>query len=101
MPLDPEQQHRRKAMRQRRRDLRKTMTPAEAALWKLLRKRQLEGRRSRRQHSGGPFILDFYCSEEKLAVELDGAVYDDPGRGAYDNERTASLQAHGSTCSTV
>ena len=72
------------------------MTPAEAALWKRLQKRQLEGRRFRRQHSVGPFILDFYCPEEKLAVELDGAVHDDPGRSEYDDERTASLQAHGS-----
>ncbi len=95
MPLDPKQQQRRQAMRQHRRDLRKIMTPAEAALWKLLQKRQLEGRRFRRQHSVGPFILDFYCLEERLPVELDGAVHDNPGRGEYDDERTASLQAHG------
>ena len=81
-------------MKKHRRDLRKTMTPAEAALWQHLRKRQLQGRRFRRQHSVGPFILDFYCPEERLAVELDGAVHDDPGRVEYDDERTASLQAY-------
>ena len=95
MPLNPKQQQRRQIQKQHRRELRETMTPAEAALWTLLRKRQLEGRRFRRQHSIGPFIVDFFCPEEKLAIELDGAVHDDPGREEYDDARTVSLEAHG------
>ena len=48
------------------------MTPAEAQLWKILRKKQINGRKFRRQFSIGDFILDFYCPSEKLGIELDG-----------------------------
>ena len=48
------------------------MTAAEAQLWKILRKKQLNGRKFRRQFSIGDFILDFYCPSEKLGIELDG-----------------------------
>lgn len=71
------------------------MTPAEAALWKLLKNKQLRGRKFRRQHSAGPYVLDFYCPAERLAVELDGAVHDDPLRGRYDAARTTTLNRHG------
>ncbi|MEM6785419.1 MAG: DUF559 domain-containing protein, partial [Bacteroidota bacterium] len=43
-----------------RRDLRNYATPAEVALWKMLQRRQLEGRKFRRQHSVGSYVLDFY-----------------------------------------
>lgn len=55
-----------------RRILRNNLTPAEGALWKLLRNKQLDGKRFRRQFSVGNYILDFYCHSEKLAIELDG-----------------------------
>ena len=61
------------------------------ALWQRLRRRQLRGRRFRRQHGVGPYVLDFYCAAERLAVELDGAVHDAPERRAYDAERTEHL----------
>lgn len=51
-----------------------------------------QGRQFRRRHSVGPFVLDFYCSQEKLAVELGGRVHADPVRHAYDAGRTASLE---------
>jgi very-short-patch-repair endonuclease len=47
------------------------MTPAEAKLWTRLSRKQLEGRKLRRQHSIDGYILDFYCPSERLAVELD------------------------------
>ena len=78
-----------------RRELRTRGTPAEAALWTLVKNRRLHGRKFRRQHSVGPYILDFYCPAERLAVELDGAVHDDPARAAYDAERTRHLAAVG------
>lgn len=78
-----------------RRHLRSNGTPAEATLWTLLQRKQLEGRRFRRQHSVGPYVLDFYCAAERLAVELDGAVHDDPARARYDAQRTAHLKQHG------
>ena len=57
---------------QRRNELRKTLTPAEALLWTNLKNSQLEGKKFRRQHGVGPYIVDFYCPECRLAVELDG-----------------------------
>ena len=78
-----------------RRHLRRHGTPAEAALWRLLQRRQLHGRRFRRQHSVGPYVLDFYCPEERLAIELDGAVHSAPAQAAYDAERTRALEALG------
>ena len=55
-----------------RKRLRNNLTPAEAALWELIKNKKLDGRKFRRQHSIGNFILDFYCPEEKIAIELDG-----------------------------
>ena len=85
----------RERRKRHRRALGKTLTPAEAALWQRLRNRQLDGRKFRRQYGAGPYILDFYCVEERLAVELDGSAHDDPFRRAYDDAREAALQAHG------
>jgi len=78
-----------------RRDLRNNATPAEAALWRLLQRRQLAGRKFRRQHSIDRYVLDFYCPQERLAVELDGEVHEDPARRRYDVERQAALEALG------
>jgi very-short-patch-repair endonuclease len=59
-----------------RRALRAQLTSAEAALWKQLQRSQLDGRKFRRQHGVGPYVLDFYCAQERLAIELDGASHD-------------------------
>ena len=83
--------HNRKHLKQRRKQLRNAATPAERALWKRLQKRRLDGRKFRRQHSIGPYIVDFYCPAERLIVELDGAVHDDPARRDYDGERQQYL----------
>jgi very-short-patch-repair endonuclease len=61
-----------KYLKKYRSQLRNNMTPAEAQLWKILRKKHLNGRKFRRQFSIGDFILDFYCPSEKLGIELDG-----------------------------
>jgi len=55
--------------------LRKSLTPAEAAFWNLVKNSKLDGRKFRRQHSIGKFIFDFYCPSEKLAIELDGQLH--------------------------
>jgi len=55
-----------------RKKLRNKGTSAEAELWKHISNSKLAGRKFRRQHSVGNFIIDFYCPSEKLAVELDG-----------------------------
>ena len=58
-----------------RKNLRNKGTSFEAILWNHLKNRQLGGYKFRRQHSFGHFILDFYCPEKRLAVELDGAYH--------------------------
>ena len=55
-----------------RKKLRNSGTSAEAELWKHISNKKLEGRKFRRQHSVGNYILDFYCPSEKLDIDLDG-----------------------------
>jgi very-short-patch-repair endonuclease len=50
----------------------KSLTPAEAILWKNLQRSQREGMKFRRQHGIGSYVVDFYCPDCTLAVELDG-----------------------------
>ena len=57
------------------RQLRREQTDAEKLLWYCLRNRQLFGLKFRRQYPVGPYILDFYCHEYKLCVELDGGQH--------------------------
>ena len=78
-----------------RRELRNDLTPAEARLWVSLKGRQLEGRKFRRQHSIGPYILDFYCPSEYLAVELDGDLHYSAAAEFYDEERTLFCNYYG------
>ena len=61
-----------KDKKESRRELRTNMTIAEAALWKLLKNKNVAGLQFRRQFSIDRYILDFYCPELKLAIELDG-----------------------------
>lgn len=68
--------HDRKHLKERRKTLRNYGTSAEAFLWKHLSKSQLKGRKFRRQHSIENYIVDFYCSSEKLIIELDGQTHD-------------------------
>ena len=78
-----------------RRTLRNNLTPAEAVLWNRLKNSQLNNRKFRRQHSIGEFILDFYCPQEKLAVELDGAGHFTASGNLNDVARTDYLNAVG------
>ena len=59
-----------------RRKLRNEATFAERILWYSLRGSQLDGRKFTRQKGIGPYVVDFYCPEEKLVIELDGSVHD-------------------------
>ena len=74
-----------------RRNLRNSLTPAEATLWKSLKSGQLAGRKFRRQHSVGAYILDFYCPEERIAVELDGASHYTVSGNLHDTARDEYL----------
>ncbi len=78
-----------------RTELRNNLTPSEAKLWTSLSKKQLGGRKFRRQHSVGDYILDFYCPSENLAIELDGAGNSQVNVQEHDHERTLFLEHFG------
>ena len=77
------------------RHLRKAATPAEKLLWSQLHNRRLGGFKFRRQHPIGTRIVDFYCEEKKLVVELDGDGHGRAGAARADAGRTGELQEHG------
>jgi very-short-patch-repair endonuclease len=85
--------HNRKELENIRKKLRKKLTAAEATLWNLLKEKQLDGRKFRRQHSVHNYVLDFYCPSERLAIELDGEHHFSPHGLLYDEQRTADLNA--------
>ena len=79
---------------QRARKLRKEMTLPEVLLWRLLRQRP-HGLKFRRQHETGYYVLDFYCSDARLAIEVDGMAHDNADRAERDGERDGWLARHG------
>ena len=60
-----------------------------------LRNRQLVGMKFRRQHPIGPYIVDFYCHEARLAIELDGSGHQDEDQADYDRIRSTELESKG------
>ena len=75
--------------------LRKIATGAEQKLWGLLRNRQLLGKKFRRQHAIADYVLDFYCHECKLAIELNGIQHKEADAKEYDQGRTRLLIEYG------
>jgi adenine-specific DNA-methyltransferase len=73
--------------------LRKRQTKSETLLWEALPNRKLEGRKFRRQYPMGMYILDFYCVEEKLAIEIDGRIHETQQEA--DNVRQETLELAG------
>jgi very-short-patch-repair endonuclease len=80
---------------QRARELRREMTPQERKLWQCLRGKKLYGIKFRRQHPVDCFILDFFCYEHNLAVEIDGHSHYQLDQCAYDQARTEWLTRYG------
>ena len=81
----------------RRRQLRRDSTDAEAVLWSHLRAHRFASFKFRRQHSCGPFIIDFFCARRRLAIELDGGQHFEAAAQAYDARRTVYLAGRGIT----
>ncbi len=77
----------------RARELRRNMTETEILLWDSLRKKRLDGYRFRKQHVVKRYILDFYCSKKKLAIEVDGPIHET--RKEYDVQRDDYLKSIG------
>ena len=75
--------------------LRETQTDTEQFMWQLLRNRRFCGVKFRRQHPVGRYILDFYCHDAQLAIELDGGGHAEDRQQEYDTERSAELAGAG------
>jgi very-short-patch-repair endonuclease len=75
--------------------LRKTMTPAEKALWSVLRRMAPEAAHFRKQAPIGPFIVDFASHAAKLVVELEGGAHDAPDVAVRDVERREWIEGRG------
>lgn len=73
--------------------LRKEMTNSEQLLWEKLRKKQFEGHHFRRQHAIDCYIVDFYCHDLKLIIEIDGAIHQ--YQKEYDTNRQKFLEELG------
>jgi very-short-patch-repair endonuclease len=77
------------------RSLRARATDAERRLWYFLRNRHSAGVKFRRQHEFGPYILDFFCADLRLVIEVDGADHLTPEGLAADRERTRYIESQG------
>jgi very-short-patch-repair endonuclease len=81
----------------RRRSLRRHMTAAERTLWGKLRSRRLENHKFQRQTSIDQYIVDFYCAEKKLVLEIDGDVHGFNRQRRLDQKRQQYLESLGFT----
>jgi len=75
--------------------LRKNMTLAELILWKKLKDKKIFKSKFRRQHPVDIFIVDFYCHEYRLVIEIDGEIHNNEETKEYDLGRTAELNKYG------
>ena len=82
-------------LKDRRRELRRNQTDAERAFWSQIRNKQFFGMKFFRQYSFGSYILDFYCPEKKLAVELDGGQHNMAKEIDYDRRRDKFIKNSG------
>lgn len=80
----------------RRQTLRNNMTEPEKRLWQILRNQQM-GVKFRRQHGIGHYIVDFYCPEQKLVIEVDGNSHYTDDAQHYDTVRADFMLALGIT----
>ena len=92
-----QQIHSKTELKELRTILRKSLTPSEAYLWSQLKARQFNNLRFTKQHSIGYYIVDFYCPEYKLIIELDGEIHNLPNQFEKDEIRTKYLENLGYT----
>lgn len=75
--------------------LRKKSTKAEKILWNVLRNRKFNNLKIRRQHPIGKYVVDFFCHEKKLIIEVDGEIHDNNKQKEYDTIRQTELENSG------
>ena len=85
----------RSSEKDKRRQFRFAMPPAEVLLWMRLKGRQVLRCKFRRQYSVGAYILDFYSPEANLGIELDGGSHFQEGSQEYDQQRQAFIESFG------
>ena len=83
------------SVKEKRKYLRKNMPSSELKLWKKIRNKQMLNIKFRRQYSIGNYIVDFYCAELKLAIELDGETHFTQDNIDYENKRTKYIESLG------
>ena len=77
------------------RHLRRNSTISEYILWEVLRKKRLAGLRFRRQQVIGSSIVDFYCHEKRLVIEIDGAIHLGADAIEHDKARQETIELYG------
>ena len=77
----------RESTKEKHRSLRKNQTEAEKALWQKLKNKQLTGYKFFRQYGIGEYIADFYCPQQKLAIQVDGSRHYSDDSQEYDELR--------------
>lgn len=80
-----------------RKSLRRKQTDAERRIWNIVRNRKIRDLKFFRQYSIGQYILDFYCPETKLAIEIDGGQHNETCKQQADHNRTEYLRQKGIT----
>ena len=88
--------HNNRILKDRRIELRRKETPVEKTLWFYLRDNKL-GVKFKRQHSIVGYILDFYCHQKKLIIELDGEIHNTKEAREYDTVRDKYFKELGYT----
>ena len=73
------------------------MPPAEVILWSKLRNKGVKGYKFRRQYGIEKFVIDFYCPQLKLALEVDGDSHFIEGSDSRDKERQLIIESFGIT----
>jgi very-short-patch-repair endonuclease len=79
----------------RRRALRRSMSKTEVILWEKLSRKQMNGCKFRRQYGVDQYVLDFYCPQLKLVIEVDGDSHFMPGAGKHDKIRQQHIELYG------
>jgi very-short-patch-repair endonuclease len=87
--------YRLKVVRDVARLLRRRQTTSEHLLWQSLRNRRFQGLKFLRQHPIGPCVVDFYCHEKRVAIEIDGAVHEPTDAVARDRSRQELIESFG------
>ena len=84
-----------KTLFQMAKENRKNPTEAERIMWSVLRDNRFEGNKFRRQHPMGNYILDFYCHQLKIVIEVDGGYHEEINQKKYDESKDSYLRGFG------